>query len=877
MDAAVWQRLLREFHEESGGDEPSEESLDAWEVCLLARLAGKELGLKKHGASKLEALLLTKCENSSLQSVRDEISRRFQAQASKLAGDNESPAPPVALARAAGAAGSVLDQAERLIVGLRSPGVGKPRERGRSRSRSPLAGAGKRVRTLLQEARNSLRDGLPLTSRAVGCLAAASDGDFVVAADRLLRLACDAEAAAERIAPPTQGLAAPPCFGPPAFFPVGNAAGRHEAITRGLSVNQPRLLFIGISDPRHLFTALDELPQDAEVSCVLNDLNAETSARNALLVGLLRSPAAEPRAVRIFAAFALWWSHELPAMLLPMLVNVAEAVASDGSCCPATAKTLRQWAACWSADAGEAQAAAKPPSPSQDLAEVLAGTPALELSAVSAAVLAGGRKSLVSGCVDNCTLQHLPASLDYGLYRERAAPAGFQAAGDGLLLWPDVPADEEFTTDSGQPLRAEYVAVMSRHVARFADALDSVSEHWLEPGRVRCDFVAGDCLTLPGRIVGGFHRVFTSNVADHVGIPGLALSLGPFLRPRSAEPTGVAAGAHEDGIGEIRASLSNNLRALDSSGAAHGSLCLKLHGATLDTVAAACGLGVRVEGLSDADQVVLRNWPLPDGSRMAEALRTWPAECARRLYRCPPPDAQTVARRVAQGECRGMAHRYARRFTVSPVTVACIARLLDRAIAILPAEEALRVCDDVLTLAKHSRLRFGQCLTWGAMPKPIRSALEGLCWSGPCDAYQFEIPRKDAPYWAWRTHPPVVVLWIRAKGLASARQAGIRLEPSEPAWPRCRTRGSVAFLDAGVWGPLRWALEAHPDEVQLLDGLAVQIGADCLRIVFPLTVAEAEYGVGSAAFLLSLVDNTIISGPHQVEAVGSGARTAAAG
>eukprot|EP00439_Symbiodinium_sp_Y106_P013281 s6258_g1.t3 len=59
-------------------------------------------------------------------------------------------------------------------------------------------------------------------------------------------------------------------LGPPAFFPVGNAAGRFGALTDGLAPEgELRLLFIGASDPRHLLKALHPLTASAcRVTCV---------------------------------------------------------------------------------------------------------------------------------------------------------------------------------------------------------------------------------------------------------------------------------------------------------------------------------------------------------------------------------------------------------------------------------------------------------------------------------------------------------------------------------------------------------------------------------------------------------------------------------
>merc|ERR1711957_819510 len=103
-------------------------------------------------------------------------------------------------------------------------------------------------------------------------------------------------------------------------------------------------------------------------------------------------------------------------------------------------------------------------------------------------------------------------------------------------------------------------------------------------------------------------------------------------------------------------------------------------------------------------------------------------------------------------------------------------------------------------------------------------------------------------------------------GLVSAAKAGVDLKASDPVWPRCRTRGGLAFLAEGAWGALRWALNASPSEVQILDGLAVELEASgLLRVSFWLPSIEWAYAAGSRGFLVSVVDNTIVTGPHALD------------
>jgi len=89
---------------------------------------------------------------------------------------------------------------------------------------------------------------------------------------------------------------------------------------------------------------------------------------------------------------------------------------------------------------------------------------------------------------------------------------------------------------------------------------------------------------------------------------------------------------------------------------------------------------------------------------------------------------------------------------------------------------------------------------------------------------------------------------------------------AEPVWGGCRTKRQLAFLARGAWGALGWALlEATAAEAQVLDGLAVELlpGGSFL-VSFELPAADLEHGVGSAGFLVSTVDNCIVTGPHSV-------------
>jgi len=853
MDTATWLRVLAKFEAETG-DAPSEQ-LEGWELSVLARLASKEAGERKRLAVEKTERLLLSCEGQSVEACHATLQRRFP------------PAPQLAteeLRELQGLVAACASQADSSSVDVHNI---------RSRSRSPRSCTAHSQK--LQHARGRLQ-------AAMGASQPPYAAALTEVAARLLRAAYQTEIRdTVQSASRNAGLRAPACLGPPAFFPVGNTAGRHPPISQGMEggdeAMQPRLLFVGLSDPRHMLAALQELPHAARPVFVANDLNAVTSARNALIMALLsHGEETAPRARRLLAAFCLWWSHELPKVLLPILVRCAAAqaaavVGTARRCCSATSQVLRDWAAAWDTAALPAT-----PQETQDLQEVLSALGRLDRYDLVDLIT----DALQGGCVDNVTLQHPAARLDYGLYHERSAPEGWNAAGDGVLLWPEPPTEEEFSTTNlgqAQPPRAEYVAALATLLPRFFDAVEPLAEHWLESGHLDCRFLAGDCLELPRTLAAvmeppepasassatgssssrGFHRVYTSNVADHVGLPALAKSMGVLLEG--------------GGRGMLSFSLSNNLRALDRQGDV-ASLIQKLHGASLNAVAAACGLTVvREEGSTrgadqERDLAALRSAgaeELPGAA--AEALRTWPLECTRRLYRCPPPDPDAVAERLASGECLGMAHRHVRRFTVSPMTTSCIAWLLERASEVLPSDEAARVASDVKGAMGHSRLCLAQCLDWSRLSVAVHSTL-GPEVRKPMQTQRVtvQVASDVIPGWAWRTHPRIALLWVRACGFRSAAAyLGEPLAPRAPTWHRCRKQSQLRFLEAGAWGPLGWALAASPDDVQVIDQLEVALSEDSqLQISFLLPEVEVVYAVGAAAFIVSLVDNVVVSGPH---------------
>lgn len=48
------------------------------------------------------------------------------------------------------------------------------------------------------------------------------------------------------------------------------------------------------------------------------------------------------------------------------------------------------------------------------------------------------------------------------------------------------------------------------------------------------------------------------------------------------------------------------------------------------------------------------------------------------------------------------------------------------------------------------------------------------------------------------------------------------------------------------------------------DGFDINVKDGELLVTFAITAEDAKFGVGSAAFLLSVVDNVILTGPHEI-------------
>ncbi|CAK9084986.1 unnamed protein product [Durusdinium trenchii] len=95
----------------------------------------------------------------------------------------------------------------------------------------------------------------------------------------------------------------------------------------------------------------------------------------------------------------------------------------------------------------------------------------------------------------------------------------------------------------------------------------------------------------------------------------------------------------------------------------------------------------------------------------------------------------------------------------------------------------------------------------------------------------------------------------------------------EPMWPKCRREAQVEFLRKEVWGHLKWFLKSP--EVQVIEAFDLHVQDGCLVVTFPLESFEVDFGLGGAAFLVSAIDNVIVTGPHgqeQLEIVDGEAR-----
>lgn len=75
---------------------------------------------------------------------------------------------------------------------------------------------------------------------------------------------------------------------------------------------------------------------------------------------------------------------------------------------------------------------------------------------------------------------------------------------------------------------------------------------------------------------------------------------------------------------------------------------------------------------------------------------------------------------------------------------------------------------------------------------------------------RFQLPSRDLPRWAWRSHPTVLLLWLRPEAFAAA--TGCPLRPQEPKWHRCNTPKQLKFVE-GERGALRY-VKGH-DELNL--------------------------------------------------------------
>ena len=571
MDDATWCALLETCARRAG--DPLSEPPESWELCLLAKVASKRFGV---AVRKLESQLL---EAKSLAHGR-EILEEILPKTSHI---------------------------EEILTTL-------------PRSRSP------RRRHLLN-AKEALKQ-IPRSSVEFGRLTE----------KLLLAGKATANEAGAELPRRFRSLRAPVSLGPPAFFPVGNAAGRFsEPLTLGLEVAEPDLLFVGISDPRHLFTSLEALDslKTSKVRCVLNDLNAETCARNALILELLEGRSLD-LAQRILTIFALWWLHELPLKALPLLCQAAKR--AQGHSCSKTEEVLKKWIQTWDA----------PHSYNGSELQQIVSKADLAKSNLEVAK----SFTLDEAVVSNITLRHDAARLYYNLHSGFCVPDGWEEAGDGVLLWPNLDESEEFDPDEGTPSEADYLAALAKLLPRFMSTLSSLAE-WSFKVKWRC--VAGDCLSV--ELPGPFHRIFTSNVADHVGVVNLVLALVPLL--------------HEDG--KMQICLSNNLKALDFNGDIF-SLFPKLYNLTVETLGHHFGLH---SSPGSRDQLWIQRAQPSQLIDDQKTQKTWLLDVARRLYRCPAADEETLKRRMDYGDVLGMAHRFLRRFTCSKARLSGMWKIME--------------------------------------------------------------------------------------------------------------------------------------------------------------------------------------------------------
>ncbi|CAK9084987.1 unnamed protein product [Durusdinium trenchii] len=687
MDDATWSALLDTCARTAG--DPLSECPEGWELCLLAKVAAQRFGLS---VRKLEMVLL---EAETLEQSRQILHAALP---------------------------KTTDIEELLARAERDPrGAERRVTRSRSRRRQVLGAARAKLAALRVEHPAAVQVG-ELTGR------------LLLAGKELLR-AGDSSVGAAALPAQFTSLRAPVSVGPPAFFPVGNAAGRFLPLTSDLSALEPRLLFVGLSDLRHLFVALEALEGGPRsVTCVLNDLNAETCARNALMLQLL-SEGDYPLGHRILSIFTVWWLHELPMPAVPLLCHAAEQ--AQKSCCTGTRQVLQKWIQQWRSDAGFT---------GTELQEVL------QTADLSQSDLAEAAEAFAHApCVFNLTLQHTSARLQYNLHSGQAVPSGWQDAGDGVLLWPPLPEDEEFDPDAGAPGRAEYLGALTKLLPRSAQALAALAP-W--GGSLRWSVRAGDCLALRWSGKTRFERVFTSNVADHVGVVNLVVALVPVL---------------EVPDGRLEVCLSNNLKALDLQGDIF-SLFPKLYNLTVEEVSDL--LGIRCES-PQRDQL----WIYPreaveaTETRPSRALVDWLVSSTGRLYRCPSPDPETLLRRRAHGDVLGMALRFLRRFTCSKVMLLTIASLLKQRQIDGSTTEAEAALKEVLVAAPFGEQQLALLLPeLQAEPRHWRLA-------------RFRVA--TVPSWAWRARPTVVLAWARGRALSRAKQQGVRLQPQEGSGLSC--------------------------------------------------------------------------------------------
>ncbi|CAE7873643.1 unnamed protein product [Symbiodinium sp. KB8] len=491
MDDDLWTDILQAFEQEAG-EHPASKP-EGWELCLLARVAASRLestkSVRKTLAKRIERLLLA--AEPRLDDCRGVLARG-------LGNAIELSAP--------------IQEARRLVSRSLT-----------SRSRSPRRESLRQAHTLLEKAGSAWKNQPDAVEVAANLLSAGEALSLEeISARTLVAVACAAyrnplRMEATRKNWPRKSLRKlifqncrkqsdidQATLGPPAFFPVGNAAGRFEALqaarTDGLCPEgELRLLFIGAR------------------SCIVDCLRLS-----------LRS--------------------ELPVVLLPLIAAAAKSILDTGQ---SQSRNAMQLLSCyqycaWAADSNVLK--------NWWTAWMTEGCDCPEVHSLIKSVFMAGEHSEVLSALNVPCLEASwnPFEAQAALRYEKESTTPRQAiclAFKGSLRL-QLTAIATGTGKRSLPAGGRKLAMVFCYGLQLMDGYaqrNAVARTRVSPVEAR-----------------QFDRVFTSNVADHVGVPALALALAPLG-------------------GELLVCLSNNLRALDLSGDIK-ALFLKMHGITLEAV-----------------------------------------------------------------------------------------------------------------------------------------------------------------------------------------------------------------------------------------------------------------------------------------------------